>query len=87
MTGARQIPRDSAPRGALSVWAIHYASAEYPGKFVVSVSYAGVGEVLVEEAPRAVAETLEEARAALPRGLCRMEPLPDDSVCLVETWL
>lgn len=74
------------------IMATHYAiyrnPSDHPGRYVVRAWH------VMKDEPRpipsrecTVADSLAAARAAVPDGLIRIEPLPGDDACLEETWL
>ena len=67
----------------LSIWVIYDNPTDFPGKFVVRK---WIGEAADKE-PLIVADTLEEARKALPKHIVRLMPSEGDDPKIVETWL
>lgn len=77
------------PHQNLNGYVIFKSPSDYPGKFVVRVRRMMGNKGVLDAAPVVVAETLDEARAAventdcllcLPRGL-------EDEPEVVETWI
>lgn len=62
---------------------------DYPGKFVVRHRRQVGDETVTETIPMAVAETLEDARAAIQNtdGLLCLPRGPHDDPGVIETWI
>jgi hypothetical protein len=75
------------PNGALAVYVVYENPADYPARFVVRRQWADHNGVTVELDPLIVALTLDDARAAIPRGLYRLPRFAADPPQIVETWL
>jgi hypothetical protein len=78
----------SAAEVVLTMWTIYFSPLDYSGRYVVRA----FDIVLGEPAPLArkevtVTSSLEEARAAVPPGLFRVQPLKGDTLSTVETWM
>lgn len=71
----------------LSIYTIYESPSEYPGKWVVREWKASVGGLAAVRKPLAVADTLGEARRALPLGLVQLGRSIDDDPCIREVWL
>lgn len=69
----------------LTIWTIYDRPADFPEGFVVRPWTVTRGGVVPGGAY--VAPSLEDARAAVPAGLFRMDRAPDDDARIVETWL
>jgi hypothetical protein len=73
----------------LVFYAVYRNPTDFPGKYVVRVWRQGAespgGKPDAE--PLFVGDSLEEARAALPDGVCCLDRLEGDPLHLVETWL
>ena len=97
-----QAAGDEAVTPSLTIWVIYRSPRDYPGQYVVRAQDVFAGNQ--EAVPRpecAVCNTLEQARAALPRyqtleerdgvsygaELVRLERHPDDVPEIVETWI
>lgn len=79
---------DNGPKvTTLSLWTIYGNPDDYPGKHVLRESRASNGKMYMAIEPAAVVDTLEEARAAVPVGLHRMERRPADDSKIVEVWI
>jgi len=66
----------------MELWVIYKHPKDYPDKYVARKW------ILDEPTSEAVfANTLEEARLAIPKGLIRMERNNQDDPCIVEIWL
>jgi len=77
-------------RDALMYYVITKNPSDYPGKHVVRTWLQRGRQVTAEQGPRAVVDTLEAARAALPNGgagLFRIARHQQDDPVIVETWL
>lgn len=77
----------SHPEPALTLYVIYANPRDYPGQFVVRAQRIRSNEIAVMKEPLAVTLTLEEARAAVPPGLYRMDRYEGDDAVIVETWL
>ena len=78
------------PEGAhdpLRTYTIYRNPRDYPGKFVLRASSIFPGRVVPDDEPMRVADTLADARCALPRGLINSGRQPTDDPVIVETWL
>lgn len=67
----------------MTIFVVYLNPRDYPGRFVVR-RWRGLFADIV---PTAVVDTLEQARAAVPRGLTCVAPHCDDDPVIVETWL
>ncbi len=65
----------------MEIFTIYYNPTDYPGKYVARRFNPGP-----DPEPLAVG-SLEEVRAAVPKGLVFMPRFPLDDPCIVETWL
>lgn len=72
---------------SLEVFVVYEDPIDFPGRFVVRRQRASAGLVEVDPVPMAVVNTLEEARAVLPRGLARIPRASDDEPQVVEGWV
>lgn len=70
----------------LQTWTIYNNPSDYPGKFVVR-RMTILGGIHRDPEPAAVVDTLEEARAAVPPSLMRIDRHPNDEPQIVECWL
>lgn len=71
----------------LLIVVITFNPSDYLDKYVVRDQYAGSNRIAIANQPRAVVDTLEQARSAVPRGLvCFNRDAVDDPV-IVESWL
>lgn len=68
---------------SLPIYVIYQSPSDYPGKFVTRL-WKGPKP---QQEPEVVADTLEEARAAVPQGLYRMQRAQSDDPVIVESWL
>lgn len=72
--------------GTLTVWVIYYGASNHPpGKWVVRAQDVEGGGVRIRES-FVECDSLDEARATVPRGLYRMDRYPGDDPVIVETW-
>jgi hypothetical protein len=71
--------------GALPIWTI-YRTTDGFGDFMIRKQIIKDGEISQTKIRR-YADTLEEAREKIPRGLYRMDRWPTDPAEIVETWL
>jgi hypothetical protein len=75
-------------RDALLIYVITYGTRDYGGKYVVrDQAVLPGGEIRIAPHPRAVCDTLEEARRAVPPGVVRLQAFQDDDPAIVETWI
>jgi hypothetical protein len=72
---------------SLGIFTVYHNPLDYPGKFVVRRSVVSAGRVVTDRDPLAVVWSLEQARAAIPRGLTRLPRMPEDEIQIVEVWL
>jgi hypothetical protein len=70
-------------------YAIYYNPKDYPGKYVVRrwAIQEGNPEPVPDKDPMAVVDGLSEARKAVPAGLVRIQPHPEDDPVIVESWI
>lgn len=68
-------------------YTIFASPADYRGRYVVRGYTILPGRVVVDAVPAAVVLTLDEARAAIPTGLVRLDRHPDDPDVIVESWV
>ena len=72
-------------------YTIYRNPRDYPGRCVVRgwtiVRGEHQHELIVDAEPLAIVDTVEEARAAVPPGLVRLDRLPGDDPVIVEVWL
>jgi hypothetical protein len=66
----------------LAIWVIYERPRDYPNSFVVRRWSGGKPARFCQ-----VFNTLQEARDAIPNGLCCLERQPDDDPSIKETWL
>jgi hypothetical protein len=71
-----------SPRGPLEIFVIYDHPRDYPGHFVVR---RWLGDRPTEDF--AIALTLAEARAEVPRGRVRLARSAADDPVIVETWV
>ena len=72
------------------MWTIYRDPKDYPGKFVLRgwlPNPADPDAPFAALIPRAVVDTLDEARAAVPPGFVCTASHPHDDATIVETWL
>jgi hypothetical protein len=79
---------DSAapPHLTMSQWVIYDHPRDYPDQFVLR-RWDITGSILVATDEMALAKTLPEIRAKIPRDLYCLERFADDDPCIVEVWL
>lgn len=72
----------------LFMYVVYDHPKDYPENYVVRRgAVRDNGILFVDAIPTAVAQTLPEARDAIPFGLVRVDRDPDDDPVVVETWL
>jgi hypothetical protein len=72
---------------ALFMFTIYFDPRDYPGLYVVRGSAVSAGVIKMDRDPLAVVASLNEARAAIPDGLCMVPRTLDDEPQIVEIWL
>jgi hypothetical protein len=73
--------------GGLEMWVIYSNPRDYPGKFVTRRRVVTAASDVADAKPRAVEETLEDARAAVPWGCVCIGRQEGDDPVIVEVWL
>lgn len=68
---------------SLSIYTVYKNPSDYKNKFVVRHFMNDIPE----RVPLIVADTLEEARKAIPDGMYRMDRQPDDDPVILEVWI
>lgn len=72
----------------MTQWIVYQSPCDYPGKVVVrGVDIFADEPQLVHHTECAVFESLEDARAAIPPHLYRLERHPSDPAPIVEVWI
>lgn len=71
----------------MNIYVVYDNPTDYPGKFVVRAHRVISGGSVPEAEPRAVTDTLDEARKVIPDGLIRFVRDETDDAKIVETWL
>ena len=72
----------------LTMFTIYLSPMDYPGQFVVREFAIRAGQQPAPAAePLCVVDTLEEARASIPRGMYPLGRDPGDHESVVETWV
>lgn len=72
----------------LDMYVVYDHAADFPGKVVVRRWVIGAsGEPRAEKTPTAIADSLDEARRAIPPGRYRQAPHPNDDLAIAEVWL
>lgn len=71
----------------LGMCTVYFNPSDYPGKFVVRFWVVTAAGVEKSAEPMAVVDTLEEARAAIPRGAVRLDRSEHDEPVIVEVWI
>ena len=66
----------------LDIYAVYKNPSDFPGKIVVRKFLNDKPSM----EPFCVEDTLDEAREKLPKGLFRMDRMPNDDIVIVETW-
>jgi hypothetical protein len=70
----------------LEMWTIYQYPSDYPGDFVARKQVIGAG-VVIQSDDMFTADTLDEIRKLLPRGLVRMMRHPNDDPKIIEVWM
>jgi hypothetical protein len=68
------------------LWMIYDHPSDYPDSYVARLSVISSG-VFEDTNEMFIADTLEEVRKLLPRGLACLSRDPDDDKAIVEVWL
>lgn len=71
----------------MRIWVIYRSPVDYPKKHVVRGFMIRPGSVTADIAPLCVVDTLGQARARLPPGLCAIARDFEDEPHIVEVWL
>jgi hypothetical protein len=72
--------------GGLEIWTVYDHPSDYPASFVARKSVVGASMTTMTH-DMFVADTLDELRALLPRGLYRIHRYEQDDPKIVEVWL
>lgn len=75
------------PHLVMSQWVIYNHPRDCPDKYVMRRWEILQSAELVVTGDTVQADTLEEIRLSVPRGLYRLERFKDDDPCIVEVWL
>ena len=70
----------------LSIWTVTANTSDYPGQYVARRHECRTGGVFASD-DHHVADTLDEVRTMLPRGLVRFPRDAADDPVIVESWL
>jgi len=70
----------------LEIWTVYDRPLDYPESFVARKSVVGASAVTMTH-EMFTADTLDELRALLPRGLYRVHRFAQDDPNIVEVWL
>jgi hypothetical protein len=70
----------------LPIWVVYDNPSDFPGKFVARKWFI-LPDALEATQEYRIADTLEDVRAFLPRGLTRLTRHPDDEPQIVESWI
>lgn len=71
----------------IQLYAITHKTSDYGDKFVVRIFDIGPGLYAPRREPFALEDTLEAARAKLPKGLQRLPRDQNDDPVIVESWV
>lgn len=71
----------------MRLWVIYYNPSDYPKKYVVRSFTVDPGVVAADLQPRAVCDSIQEARTKVPPNLCCIGRDADDEPQIVEVWL
>jgi hypothetical protein len=71
----------------LEIYTVYHDALDYPGEYVVRRTVTRPGSVAMDLFLHARGTTLDEVRALLPQGLCRLPPDVQDDPVIVECWL
>jgi len=86
------MPRRSAPirrqqQPVMSMWTVYDHPTDYPRHFVARRFVVLGGGLFGPTDDARFATTLSELRTMLPRGLYRLDRMPDDDPKVLEVWL
>ena len=68
-------------------YAVYKSPIDYPGKFVVRGFEIKNGQVIPEDNPSCVSDTLSEARKSIPETFVNLGRAADDDNYLLEVWI
>ena len=71
---------------ALSLWTVYRYPRDYPDSWVARRIIVRAAQTLMTN-DMYIAETLQEIRALLPKGLHRLDRSPHDDPVITEVWL
>lgn len=71
----------------MNLYVIYESPSDYPGKFVLRRWVVSPATVAPEREPMLVVDDIDEAREALPRGVCLVGPQQDDDPVIYEVWV
>lgn len=71
----------------MNLYVIYENPSDYPGQFVLRRFCLHTGQIVPDEVPLTVADTLEGARQGLPHGVIWSARQPDDDPAICEVWL
>lgn len=69
------------------MYCVYERPSDYPKSFVVRRWLVGGLTAVPDREAHAVTKTLDEARAAIPVGLVRLDRAPNDDAVVSEVWL
>ena len=76
------------PENELPLWVIFHNPSDYPDKYVVKVQTVEAGGTIrLDDPPVAVVDTIEEARAAIPKWCVNLGRKLDDELQIAEVWV
>lgn len=72
----------------VAIWVVYCRPDDFPNNYVVRIQRVTAdGTVVIDNEPIAVESCLEDARAAIPPGLLRLDRHPKDVQAIAEMWL
>lgn len=73
----------------MAFYVVYHNPSDYPGKWVLRRQRLLRGKplIVIDFHPKAVVDSLEEARAALPEGLGYMGRFAEDDPAIFEVWM
>lgn len=68
-------------------YAVYESPTDYPGKFVVRGFEIKNGQVIPEDKPLCISDSLREARKAIPDTFINLGRSAKDDNCMLEVWI
>lgn len=68
----------------MKLFTLYKNPTDFPNKFVVREF---IGDMAIQGDPHFVGDTLDDARASIPKGMVRIPRDPDDDYVIVESYI